>query len=98
MAHDRIESTPERSSVSRVWVWLAMALGWLLLLMGIGASLVTVAGGRYGGVLRFAMGCAGVAVALLTFGFVRGRLMTRGLAVLGIGPVLFIVEEFLRRA
>ena len=85
------------SSASRGWGRLAVAWAWLFLVVGCAASLVTVAGGGYRGVLLTAISCAGIAAALLAFGICRGGLVARVFAVLGIAPFLFIVSEFIRR-
>jgi len=58
---------------------------------------VTVAKGGYGGVLLFAISCAGVAVGLLTIAVWRGTMATHILALPSIVPLLFILGDFLRR-
>jgi hypothetical protein len=85
------------SSTSRAWAFVAIAYAWLLLVVGCGAALVTVAHGGYTGVLRFAIFCAAIAAILLAFGILRGGKVARVFAVLGIAPFLFIVFEFISR-
>ena len=85
------------SSTSRAWARLGVAWAWLFLVVGCGASLVTVARGGYSGVLLTAISCAGIAAVLLAFGIWRGGIITRVFAVLGIAPIIFIVSDFIRR-
>jgi hypothetical protein len=85
------------SSASRAWARLAVAWAWLFLVVGCGASLVTVARGGYSGVLLTAISCAGVAAVLLAFGIWRGGIVARIFAILGIAPLFFIVSEFIHR-
>ena len=91
--------TTERvaSPASRAWARLAVAWAWLFLLVGCGASLITVARGGYSGLLLTAISCACIAAFLLAFAMWRGGVVCRVIAALGIAPFLFVVTEFIRR-
>jgi hypothetical protein len=88
---------PQRFPPSRAWVIAALVWAWLILLAGCGASLLTVASGDYNGVLLTAVSCAAIAAVLLTFAGLRGHIVARIFAALGLVPISFIVGEFLLR-
>lgn len=78
-------------------VSLALSRGWLVLLFGLGAATVTIAGNNYTGVLLAAIISAAVSAALLSYAYWRGGRIARIVSLLGAGPILFIVDDFMRR-
>jgi len=99
MSAEQSHVTVERvaSPASLAWARLAVAWAWLFLLVGCGASLITVARGGYSGLLLTAISCVAIAAVLLAFGVWRGGILCRVFAGLGIAPFLFIVSEFIHR-
>jgi hypothetical protein len=94
---NHLKTERSTSPSSRAWAFIAVLWAWLLLPIGCGASLVTVARGGYDGVLLTAISCAGAAAILLTFAVLRGGMVARIFAALSLVPLVFIVSEFIRR-
>ena len=85
-----------QSKTLRELALMAAASAWLLLAIGMIASLIDVAG-SYTGVLLIAISCSGVSALLLVFAVWFGGTATRILAFAGVVPFIYIVIDFFRR-
>jgi hypothetical protein len=82
---------------SRGNFWATFA-GFVLMLVGLLNSLVTLATRDYRGALATALGCAVLGVACLAVPIVRGPRAWRVIAAVVASPAVFIVLDFARRA
>ncbi len=81
---------------ARIGLWFG--LGVPLLLVALFFQTVTVAGGRYTGVLLTALALTAVADFCFIQTFRRGGMVVRCLSVLLLLPTLFVVADLVRRA
>jgi hypothetical protein len=88
---------------SRLWPYApsnaaAAMLGFAMMLIALACSNITLASGRYNGVLLLALACAAAALLCLAVPFVRGPFCWRAVAAVLSLPAAWIVCDFLRRA
>ena len=78
--------------------FLAAAAGFLLMLVALASSFVTLATQDYRGAMLTALTCALLSLLCFAVPFVRGPVGWRVVAVLLASPALFVFADFAQRA